>query len=230
MRCEYARDDGAYVLGALTPAERATYERHMATCPGCRDAVAEMAVLPGLLSRLDAVTAERVAREAEAVEASRLPRLLRAAEESQRRLRTRRRWQAWGAALAAACLALVAGLGIAGLQPSVEREDRPPVAMVPMVEGDVSGPVTAEVGVIDIHGGTKVWMHCAYPITQELHRPYPFWLVAVGTDGTTEPIGSWEAGSGDDMWMSGLTRYAMARLDRLELRSTKGILLVYQLP
>ncbi|MER6596669.1 zf-HC2 domain-containing protein, partial [Micromonospora purpureochromogenes] len=52
-RCEFAHDDGAYVLGALAPADRAAYERHLAGCAACREAVAEIAVLPGLLGRLD---------------------------------------------------------------------------------------------------------------------------------------------------------------------------------
>jgi hypothetical protein len=54
MRCEHEHDDGAYVLGALSPAERAAYERHLGTCSFCREAVAEVAVLPGLLGKLDA--------------------------------------------------------------------------------------------------------------------------------------------------------------------------------
>ncbi len=39
MRCEHEHDDGAYVLGALSPAERTAYERHLATCSFCREAV-----------------------------------------------------------------------------------------------------------------------------------------------------------------------------------------------
>src|SRR5262245_49866304 len=53
MSCEHEHDDGAYVLGALSPAERAAYERHLSTCSFCREAVADIAVLPGLLGRLD---------------------------------------------------------------------------------------------------------------------------------------------------------------------------------
>ena len=41
MRCEHEHDDGAYVLGALSPAERAAYERHLATCSFCREAVSK---------------------------------------------------------------------------------------------------------------------------------------------------------------------------------------------
>ena len=54
MRCEHEHDDGAYVLGALSPAERTAYERHLATCSFCREAVRDISTLPDLLSRLDA--------------------------------------------------------------------------------------------------------------------------------------------------------------------------------
>lgn len=43
---------GAYVLGALEPAERAQVETHLPFCPACRDQLAAIAGLPGLLSHL----------------------------------------------------------------------------------------------------------------------------------------------------------------------------------
>jgi len=43
--------------GALSPTERAEYERHLAGCQSCRESVAALAVLPGLLSRLDSAAA-----------------------------------------------------------------------------------------------------------------------------------------------------------------------------
>ncbi|GGK20999.1 hypothetical protein GCM10010124_11880 [Pilimelia terevasa] len=58
MSCPHAHSDASYVLGALGPAERTEYEQHLETCPDCREAVAEIAVLPGLLARLDPGTAE----------------------------------------------------------------------------------------------------------------------------------------------------------------------------
>ena len=45
----FATMDGAYVLGALDPAERAEFEAHLRTCAACRAEVAEIAPLPGLL-------------------------------------------------------------------------------------------------------------------------------------------------------------------------------------
>ncbi|MGH3348437.1 MAG: anti-sigma factor family protein, partial [Nocardioides sp.] len=35
MTCEFAHDDGAYVLGALSPAERVAFKQHLAGCAEC---------------------------------------------------------------------------------------------------------------------------------------------------------------------------------------------------
>ena len=54
MSCPFAHDDGAYVLGALSPAERLEFERHLPGCDECTRSVRELAGLPGLLGRVDA--------------------------------------------------------------------------------------------------------------------------------------------------------------------------------
>ena len=48
---------GIYVFGAITPPDRATVVRHLATCPNCRDELVGLAGLPGLLLRPPAVAA-----------------------------------------------------------------------------------------------------------------------------------------------------------------------------
>jgi carotenoid cleavage dioxygenase-like enzyme len=47
---EYAMWDAAYVLGALSDADRGEYEAHLAGCMSCREAVAELSSLAPLLS------------------------------------------------------------------------------------------------------------------------------------------------------------------------------------
>ena len=42
---------GIYVFGAITPPDRATVVRHLGTCANCRDELAGLAALPGLLLR-----------------------------------------------------------------------------------------------------------------------------------------------------------------------------------
>ena len=49
---KFAQWDAAYVLGALSPAERREFEEHLATCPHCQAAVSELAGIPGLLAQV----------------------------------------------------------------------------------------------------------------------------------------------------------------------------------
>ena len=42
--------DAAYVLRALSPDECSEFEKHLAECPGCQAAVAELAVIPDQLA------------------------------------------------------------------------------------------------------------------------------------------------------------------------------------
>jgi predicted anti-sigma-YlaC factor YlaD len=43
---------GVYLLGAIGPADRAQVDAHLAGCRECRDEIAGLAGLPGLLSRV----------------------------------------------------------------------------------------------------------------------------------------------------------------------------------
>ena len=53
----FEHEDAAYVLGALSRADRTAYEAHLRTCPRCTAAVAELAALwaaDGWPARVDA--------------------------------------------------------------------------------------------------------------------------------------------------------------------------------
>jgi hypothetical protein len=62
--------DAAYVLGALSADDRRAFERHLATCPECTAAVAELAGLPGILSKLPVEDAVALIDETRAVDAT----------------------------------------------------------------------------------------------------------------------------------------------------------------
>ena len=53
MSCPFAQDAAAYVLGALSPAERLEFERHLGGCDDCTRAIRELAGIPGLLGRVE---------------------------------------------------------------------------------------------------------------------------------------------------------------------------------
>ncbi|MFC7549087.1 anti-sigma factor family protein [Plantactinospora sp. GCM10030261] len=235
--CEFAHDDGAYVLGALAPAERAAYERHLGGCADCREAVAEIAVLPGLLGRLDPAGLDSIAMGLDAVAPSvesRLPTLLANAREVRRRDRRRARYRTLGGVLAAACLALIVGLGATvltrGNPPPVPggspATSEPVVQFAAMRPVRGAAPVTAEIALDDTRWGTKVTMHCSYPPNGEYPKAYTFRLVAYGADGAQEQVGSWLAAPGDDLTFSGVTRFSGAELTRLELLRPDGTALL----
>jgi hypothetical protein len=54
---------GVYVLGAIAPADRARVSRHLASCPRCRDEVAGLAGIPGLLRRVPVAAAMQLSGE-----------------------------------------------------------------------------------------------------------------------------------------------------------------------
>jgi hypothetical protein len=225
VSCDFAYDDGAYVLGALAPAERAAYEQHLSGCPSCREAVAQIAVLPGLLRRLG----PQEATEPLAESVDRLPRLIERAKVIRRK-RTRQR-RLTLASVVAVCLALLAGMGITALQDghSSTTAWNPPMMSMHQVAPDTE--VTAEVAVREVTGGVEVAMHCKYPVDGKSAGPWTLRLVALGSDGASEQVGSWVAEPGQDITLTGTTRYTMKNLVRLELRARDGTpLLAYDMP
>jgi predicted lipoprotein with Yx(FWY)xxD motif len=98
---------GVYVLGTITPADRARVVGHLVSCEECRDEVAGLAAVPALLRKLPADTAARLTGDGvpflEPDAISTLP-----GTTISRIVRYRRRHQ-WLTAAAVAVLAAAAG-------------------------------------------------------------------------------------------------------------------------
>jgi anti-sigma-K factor RskA len=234
MRCDHEHDDGAYVLGALSPAERAAYERHLATCSFCREAVADIAVLPGLLGRLDPADFEKLLAPDLPPPRTRrtsMPDLVMAAQSTRREERRRGRWRVLGSALAAACLALVVGIGAVFWM----GRDGTPATSVPgptvaMTPANERVPVSAQINLAGAAGGTKVDLVCFYDGDKQ-SQPYTIRLMAYGPDEESEQLGSWTAAPGKEVKMSGLTHFTAGTLSRLALvRTDDRTLLSYNVP
>jgi len=76
---------GAYVLGALDPVERAEVDAHLAECAACREELAGLAVMPGLLSRVRLEDLLEPEPSPSPAMTERLLRRLRAARRARRR-------------------------------------------------------------------------------------------------------------------------------------------------
>ncbi len=237
MTCPHLVDSGVYVLGALAPAQRLEFEQHMATCPECRAEVNELAVLPGLLGRLDEPSV--VGGAAELPTPSMLPSVL----AKVHRQRRGRRVLAGAAAIVVAVLALVAGLNLPASAPAVQSpvsaQSSPapvavttPIALHDMMPEDPDSAVTAQVGFTPVLGGTQIELKCQYPLVSGSAYTGKKWfgLYAIPRNGKpAQELGTWTVKPGDKN--SGLpatvTSWSVPQMSRLELRDLTGSVVLF---
>jgi hypothetical protein len=229
MTCSQLVESGAYVLGALSPAQRLMFERHMATCGECQAEVNELAVLPGLLGRIDEPTA---------VAAGDLPppTVLPGVLAKVHKQRRGRRLVAVAAGVVVAFLALVAGLNMPTLATAKPKAPvQVPVAafheMLPVASTE---PLTAQVAFTKVDGGTKLLLKCQYPwkAGTTYGTEHNFSLVVYPrSGGPAQQVIAWGATPGRDVSADGMTAWSVADMARVELRSADGDpMLIYDVP
>ncbi len=211
MTCRFSHLDGSYVLGALSPAERAAYQRHLPDCAECTRAVDELAGLPTLLARVPVGDPHRPGA---GPPPTLLPALVR-----QVRLSTRRRTAAV-AAVAAAGGAVLA-LATLSISSALDRDaattaagpTATPSSSLPsatgarrLTTGD-GGPVTADVALTGVPWGTRLDLVCTWrpgadvggdggaPATDAAGAGAPaaevYVLVVRTRGGALEQVGTW---------------------------------------
>ncbi|MFF2268658.1 anti-sigma factor family protein [Cellulosimicrobium cellulans] len=207
----YREWDAAYVLGALSPHDRRTFEQHLATCSACREAVGELAGMPGILGMLTAEHADALVdgtRDAgtrgDANDTSDdgvvVPLAVVAAGARRRQVRRR-------ALLGAAAVGLVVA-GVAGGVAITRPDDAPPpvaagtteVALEPVGAADVRADLT----LTSAAWGTRLDWSCSYPVG-EWEDGATYQLVLVDDAGAREVVATWsstKAGSSDGLGAS----------------------------
>jgi hypothetical protein len=219
---EFASYDAAYVLGALSPTERAAYEAHLAGCPSCAGAVTELAGLPGLLAKvpLEEVTAPPAAPLPETL----LPGLLR---EVRARRRGRRRIVVLSAA--ATTVAIAIGAGVLGFSlASTEQTPRTPVAAAPAPGRDlvavVPSPVTASVAMVPMGWGTRLDLSCGYysePGTGSA-TPREYTLVVHNRTGRSQQVAAWLAPPGKRLSLTAASSWHPQDIADVEVQTPGG--------
>ena len=101
---------GAYALDALSPADRARFERHLATCPSCRQETQGLHEATAMLAAASVTPPPDALRARVLAAASRTRQGSPVTGPAPRAARPRRRW-----GLAAACAAAAAALAFGGL-------------------------------------------------------------------------------------------------------------------
>lgn len=222
MTCEFRHDDAAYVLGALSPAERQLFERHLADCDACATAVRELAGLPGLLARVDPTVLDSPAGE---LPPTLLPRLVGVV----RRERRRQRWVAVGAAAAAA---VVAGMGATVVVNAV-TEDPSPVAAPPVGQEMVpvgGTPIHGDLAMESVPWGTRLSLSCSYPDDDgDGDEAYStpagatYALVLRTREGEVEQVATWHSLKGRTMQLVAATQAARDDIAWVEVRTSDGV-------
>ena len=212
----FAEWDSAYVLGALSPADRREFEEHLETCELCARSVAELAAVPGLLARLAPERARALAEDPDGASVPG-PRddLLDAVRRVDRRRRTRRNRYWWGAVAAAAAIAVLAiALPLSLGQPAAARES---VAF----EASVDAPLTATATLTQVGWGTRIELDCRYG-EADVDVPeggWPYSLVVIEHDGTRSEVSSWRASPGAGARLSAASAADLDDIASLEIRA-----------
>lgn len=223
-RDPYAHNDAAYVLGALSPADRREFESHLADCERCRRAVADVAGLPGLLARLDAADVEQDERDPEPgdrVPDTLLPRLLREVSRRDRRRRTR----AVSVAVAAAAAVAAVSVGVTvGLEQGPSQP--PPAAGGVAARGMTQvgqDRLSARVAMEPVAWGTRLTITCTYAADPYAQAGLPAYALVVRTrDGGEEQVATWRAVAGRPTTVTAATAARPEEIRSVEVRTTRG--------
>ncbi len=216
----YATWDAAYVLGSLSGSDRREFEAHLATCPRCREAVAELSGIPALLSLLDAAEVDALdgpAAEAPPLRPEVLDTLMQKVEWRRRRTR---RLSVMTMAAAAAVLAIAL---VVGIWPTIRGHgDTEPMASAVTMSKLAQTPINATVTLTGFGWGTRIDMVCTYGdyqsrgnvTTQNLS------MVVVGHNGTQSDIATWVGVNGATALPSGATTLQKDDIKSVQLVDT----------
>jgi hypothetical protein len=224
MSCPFHQDPAAYIIGALSPAERIEFEKHLGQCDDCTRVIRELAGLPGLLGRVEPSVLEQPAADLP-VPDTLLPALSRQVREARRR----RALIAAGAVAAAVAVlvpVIVSQVGSGGgAQPDTPtNSDSTAVASEPMRPvGDV--PLEAGVSLESVTWGTRLGLTSTYDrwaMPKRLPPRMDYTLCVRTWDGRLEKVGSWRSVSGMTMEVSGATSATRDDISSVQVRAPDG--------
>lgn len=209
----YAEWDAAYVLGALSPADRREFEEHLRGCAECAANVAAIAGMPGLLARVpreEGLALLDAPIPSEDVPATLLPRL----EFVARRDRRRRRAGTWAVAAGAAAAGVVGALALPPLF------DRAGESVTAELEAVLDLPLTASVELTAADGGTYLDMTCSYDYSSGDGEEFSYDLFVVDAAGDAERVSTWTSRAGQTVEVSATLDTPPEEIETVEVRGT----------
>lgn len=225
----YGDWDGAYVLGALSAADRREYEQHLATCERCTRDVGELAGMPGVLGLVPADEALSISEElATATLGDDVPQP--APQAPPVSLLARRAWKERSRrrvllAAAAVVLLVAGGVGGALLPQVVDREPAVVVAApqtprsVRLAPVDASG-VQADLTLEPTAWGTRLEWSCSYPPDYAVDG-VEYDLTVVDRSGERVRVATWNGGASSiTTGLTASTSLTPAEIGSIEMSAT----------
>jgi hypothetical protein len=209
----YGDWDAAYVLGSLTVQQRHEYEDHLASCDDCRQAVSELAAMPGLLSQLPAT--EAIALSDHPTSDGEMP-------DSIRKLTPPRRFGARARLLmiAAIVLAVVLG-GIGGyFVRGLPAFQSPAPEMSPVRVAFKPVHPTSMLAVADLvpsGSGTTIKVDCVYADHGGNEWTTHYALQTVDSQGNLQRGQTWAAGPGDRVMTKDWSSLPLNKIKALQI-------------
>lgn len=219
--CPHEHEDGAYVLGALSPEDRAGFERHLPACPACAESVRQLAGLPGLLARVPVEILDP-GREPVPVPESLLPALARRVHRTRRR----RAWVTSGLVAAVAALAVgTVGVATWGDDPAPRALPEAVATASPRPLQPVGAvPISGWLSLTEVGWGTRLDLTCSYSEQGAAGNPYrdgeppTYTMYVVRSDGSTERVASWRGLPGETMHLTAATAARPEEITEVEVR------------
>ena len=218
--------DAAYVLGALSADDRRTFERHLATCAECTSAVAELAGLPGILSKLpaeDAVALVALAddssiNDSHLSDEHHVPGLVQRLAVATNRRRRRARMGMFAAAAVVVALVTVGGIAFGQGQGQGQGQGPAPqiVAMAPLNQNHI----TASIQVTKKGWGTRFDWSCAYTGSSWDGSAVSYDLVVIQKSGVATTVATWTADGPSASGLSASSGIPTASIRSVEIRLT----------
>lgn len=217
MTDRFTTYDGAYLLGALTPQDRASYEAHLAECAECRHGVHQLAGLPGLLAAVPPERARTAGEPGPAVPDTLLPRLLAEVQ----RTRFRRRWtNTLVGAAAAAVLAVLVAVGVQARSEPAPQASPDTTLVRHMVPASPDVPITATASLADKTWGTLITIRCTYDGGSSRYhgQALTYTMVVVDSSGSTQQVAEWAAVPGAPAVVDGSTSLPQDEIASVQVR------------
>lgn len=220
----YAEWDAAYVLGALSPAERLEFEGHLSGCGRCRAAVAEIAGVPGLLAQVGPADAARLT-EAPDLQDEMPDTVLPEVLATVRRERTQLTRALLG--IAAGIALLLSGFALGQVVDPFGADEPQHLAFAAVSPS----MITANVNLVPVRAGTQVQVECQYGSATD---PDPtghyarYSVVVTDRDGKASVIKDWPVSAGKVMRPSGTTPLSVSEIQDVQIRETDTDAVVLQ--